>query len=504
MRVIVIGAGVGGLTTAALLARAGLEVTVLEAHTYPGGSAGTFFHRGYRFDAGATLLAGFDPGGVFEKLSHRLGVEFPVRRLEAGEPLMRVWLPDGRSVDRPVGRAHELKAQLEAFGPPVRPFWEWQGRRAAALWPVAEGLPFPPADFLELARLARVGLPWALRHLPDLLDLLRPVAAHAPQDPAFRRFLDAQLLIASQADARSTYALFGAAALDLPHRGPAMPRGGMGAVAHTLARAVEDHGGHVLYRHRAERLLTQGGRVRAVEVVLGGRRRGQRERLEADLFVANLTPGDLGRLLGRPGRPPADGWGAFVLHAALPEAALPPGPPYRQWAGEGDWVFVSLSDPDDALRAPPGMRVLSASVHTRLEAWRGLSGAEYAAWKRVWQERVARQVERLIPGFRDAAALLLAGSPRTYAYYTSRQDGWVGGYPQTHPLRTPSPRTPFANLWRVGETVFPGQSVPAVAMGGVRVAETLLRRLGVRAGEPDGRGSPGFVGQAKGAVRPRG
>jgi phytoene dehydrogenase-like protein len=45
-RIVVVGAGIGGLTSAALLAKAGLDVTVLEAHIYPGGCAGTFYHRG--------------------------------------------------------------------------------------------------------------------------------------------------------------------------------------------------------------------------------------------------------------------------------------------------------------------------------------------------------------------------------------------------------------------------------------------------------------------------
>ena len=62
-KVVVVGAGVGGLTTAAILSDAGYDVTVLEAQTYPGGSASTFFHKGYRFESGATVAGGFQPNG---------------------------------------------------------------------------------------------------------------------------------------------------------------------------------------------------------------------------------------------------------------------------------------------------------------------------------------------------------------------------------------------------------------------------------------------------------
>jgi phytoene dehydrogenase-like protein len=76
--VVVIGAGIGGLTAAALLAKWGKRVTVLEAHVYPGGCAGTFYHRGYRFDAGATLAGGFAPGGPHHIVGELLGIEWPV------------------------------------------------------------------------------------------------------------------------------------------------------------------------------------------------------------------------------------------------------------------------------------------------------------------------------------------------------------------------------------------------------------------------------------------
>ena len=92
-RIVVVGAGIGGLTTAALLAKAGLDVTVLEAHVYPGGCAGTFYHQGYRFDAGATLAAGFEPGGGMTRLAETLGITWPVE--PAIDPALRGHAPPG-------------------------------------------------------------------------------------------------------------------------------------------------------------------------------------------------------------------------------------------------------------------------------------------------------------------------------------------------------------------------------------------------------------------------
>jgi NAD(P)-binding Rossmann-like domain len=105
-RVVVIGAGVGGLTAAALLARAGFHVTVLEAHIYPGGCAGTFFHKGYRFDAGATVAGGFQPGGPHEMVGRLLNVEWPILR---AEPVWVVHLPE-RALS-PVGAMLNVGAQ---------------------------------------------------------------------------------------------------------------------------------------------------------------------------------------------------------------------------------------------------------------------------------------------------------------------------------------------------------------------------------------------------------
>ena len=79
-RIVVIGAGIGGLTAAALLARRGYRVLVLEQAMVPGGCASTFKRRGFTFDVGATQVAGLEPGGIHQRIFAELEIELPPAR----------------------------------------------------------------------------------------------------------------------------------------------------------------------------------------------------------------------------------------------------------------------------------------------------------------------------------------------------------------------------------------------------------------------------------------
>jgi C-3',4' desaturase CrtD len=482
-QVIVIGAGVGGLTAGALLLKEGYQVTVLEAHVYPGGCAGTFYHQGYRFDAGATLAGGFAPGGLHARVADLLGLEWPVR---PADPAWVVHLPDGRTVTQ-WADPDRWQAERQAIFPQAEPFWRTQEKLAGIAWDISSR-PFhwPPesvADWLTLFRSLRPATLGALPYLWRTIGDLVPKG-----DRLFKAFLDGQLLISAQATADQAHALYGSAALDLPRRGVNHVAGGIGSLATSLVNWIKEHGGQVLFRQQVEAIEVQGARAVAVRTNKG-------LRLTADYLLANLTPWALADLLGEAApwrlvrevrRRPAT-WGAFTLYLGLDRGRLPDGlashhqvivDPDRP-LGEGNSVFISLADPADHGRAPAGMRPATLSTHTAVAPWwalrQGTDPEAYIARQELYTERLLQAAEQAIPGLRQAVKLSLPGTPVAFESFTRRPQGMVGGFPQTSLFNVRGPGTGLANLWLVGDSIFPGQSTAGVTLGALRVAATVLR-----------------------------
>ncbi len=494
-RVVVVGAGIGGLTTAALLAQAGMDVTVLEAHVDPGGCAATFYHQGYRFDAGATLVGGFQPGGAHDLIGQALGIQWPVRR---SDPAMEVVLPDERVIRW--GNAERWQAERRQAFPDTERFWRAQEWVADRLWRFsASAPPWPPQRLDDVAGLAARLRPDLLALAPGALGSVAEWARWLGADgQAFKTFVDAQLLISAQATAERVTPLYGAVALDLARQGVYHVARGVGGIADTLVAAIQRLGGQVLFKRRVQSILMRGSRAVGVRVLRGARHAATAEEYRADIVVANVTPWSLRGLLGEDedlretlhsyshgaGQPSTPMWGAFMLYLGVDAEAIPEnGPEHYQVVmddtrplGEGNSVFMSLSPAWDSSRAPSGQRAVTLSTHTDPRPWWQIADdrVAYEDRRAEYTERLLRAAERAVPGLRERVRLVLPGTPVTFQYYTGRPLGMVGGFPQTSLFHARGPRTNVENVLLVGDSIFPGQSTAGVTIGAMRVADRIL------------------------------
>jgi C-3',4' desaturase CrtD len=491
-KTIIIGAGIAGLTTAAVLAQAGHDVTVLEAHVDPGGCAATFFYKDYHFDAGATLVGGFQPGGPHDLAAQRLGITWPVHR---SDPAMVFYSPDG-TVTRWGDPSEWAIERRRVFGGGGERFWQSQEWVADQVWGFAASLPpWPPESAYDVGQLASRALrrPTLAALAPLLVaDVATWMNATGTKGKLLRQFVDAQLLISAQSTAQGAAALFGAVALDLARAGVFHVKGGVGGIAETLAAKVRELGGRIIYKAEVTKIEVKYGKVTQVFT----KKKGD---FAADRVVANLTPWNIAKLLGESAPaalrqkvqalPPQ--WGAFMLYLGVDAEAIPANFPDHhqllqdpsQPMGEGNTLFMSLSPTWDPTRAPTGQRTITLSTHCRPEAWwqlRNHPGGQRAYDARVeaYQERLLLGAEQIVPGLRRHIRLQLPATPVTFQTFTRRHLGFVGGFPQHSILTAHSPRLPIEGLWMVGDSIFPGQSTAGVTLGALRVADTILREAG--------------------------
>jgi phytoene dehydrogenase-like protein len=462
---LVIGAGFGGLSAALRLAEAGASVALCETLKYPGGCASTFQRGGHRFEAGATLFAGFGDGQLFNQWIRKHALAVETRTLD---PVVTLRAP-GFTLEVPP-RREELIERLcglpGAPAGPLRAFFAHQLRVADALWSLFDDPALlPPLG--PAALLAHAGR--APQYLPLLPLLGKPLAAvlqkHGVADFApLRTYLNAVCQITVQASAAEAEAPFALAAMDYYFRGARHIEGGIGQLAWALCGAIEKLGGEVRLADKVLQLQRGDG------CWIARTRRGE---VRARKVLVNLLPQTVTQLLGQGSRElearaarVEESWGAAMLYLAIPPGA----PRHLELVAdidapyiEGNHLFCSLS----------GHGTATISTHVRDPRNAGPRMPQiHAAMERTLRELAPKELGQQV------RSLTLPASPRTFERFTGRPFGYVGGVPRRAGLRNYRDLLPAKvarDLWLVGDSVFPGQSTLAVALGGVKAAERALR-----------------------------
>lgn len=490
--VVVVGAGIGGLTTAALLAARGVSVCVLEKESRGGGCASTFERFGYTFEQGAGLYASWQPDEIHARIFAELPIQAP--EVRPVSPAYVVRLPD--MADIPVSGSDEEFAETlrRAFPECADAAVEFY----RDLQPLAESLERAALRFPALAEASRIQrlklMAQEARIAPRVLSGIKHTTAGmlARTSLRFRRFIDAQLQIFAQVPSDACAYLYAAVALHQPRRGMYAIRGGAAALVEALTAAIKKSGGHLRFDTTALRLsYDAGGRARGVELLSG-------ETIEARKgIVSNLTIWDTyGKLVGL-NRSPAvvrsrlkqlRGWGAYLLYLGLEEQAAERLPSERLLFIT-DWQDGRAFDPESSLfmlsaapawdaRAPAGRRAATLSTFTEAEQWFTFHQDEtqHEAQDQATLEACWERLHASVPELGGELELIETATPRTFYEQTRRKLGMVGGVGQSLDVfgaNFITHRTSLPNLYMVGDTVFPGQGLAAVSQSALIVANEI-------------------------------
>lgn len=479
-RVAVIGAGIGGLTAAALLARSGYSVLVLDQALVPGGCASTFKRRGFTFDVGATQVAGLEPGGIHHQIFSELGVGLPAAK--PCDPACAVYLPGESRPIRVWRDPAAWEAERRSHFPGSEPFWTLLSELFRYSWEFQSRHPILPPrnlwDVWQLLQAIRLSTILTLPHTFSTVGhLLR--AYGLDNDLRLKTFLDLQLKLYSQVNADETALLYAATALGVSQSPQGLYHldGSMQVLSDRLVESLSRDRGQLLMQHSVDHIYINDGRAKAVEI--RNQKTNQVWVESVDYVVANVTVQNLVKLLGDQAPtgyrrrveklPPASG--AFVIYLGVTQDAIPDNcPPHLQFLydydgpiGENNSLFVSVSRPGDG-RAPDGHATIIASSFTDLSLW--WTGTNYAELK---QHYINEAIARLGQFFKFSENTIVhceAATPRTFAHFTARDRGAVGGLGQRISTFGPfgfANRTPIQGLWLVGDCTHPGEGTAGVS-----------------------------------------
>ncbi len=494
--VLVIGSGMGGMTCAALLAKTGKRVLVLEQHYVPGGFTHTFSRKGYTWDVGVHAVGEVTTKSLPGRLLHALTdgtlewaslgpaydqfhfpgdfhVDFPDSPRQFRENLVAAFPGEADGIDRYLTRCKQVARDMQGF---------LLGRMLPR-----------STDWLSEAVLARAAR-------PSLEHTTAQVVAGFTKDPKLQALLTAQWGYYGSPPDRSAFAMHALVVKHFLHGGY-YPVGGSARIAQTLLATVERAGGWTRTRADVQQLLVEAGRVVGVRL-----RSGEELRAPVVVSAIGVVP-TVERLLPEAQRREAWAESVVDLSPAPAHVCLNVGFKgdiraagatsanqwyYETWSHDADaWPvspegelqrcavlyvsFPSLKDP--ALAARPDTKHTAELVtfvrYEDFARWREARwrrrGPDYEQLKAAMSKVLLEQLLERLPGLGPMVDFAELSTPLSTEHFVRPWKGSIYGLeptPRRFANRWLRPRAPIAGLFFAGADMT-SVGVVGAMMGGV-------------------------------------
>jgi phytoene dehydrogenase-like protein len=492
-KVLVIGAGIAGLSAASYLQRNGFDTEIFELHSLPGGLCTGWKRGDYTFDGCIHWLVGSGPSSNMHEIWKELGAG-DLRYVE-----WDVWtvihLSDGDSFTVYTD-PDRLEAEMVRVGP---------GDRAAARlvtndirrWQKLNG-PVAPEKMPFGGRVAFVA------RTPVLMSLMK--WGKRPPSSFFALFKSPKLREAFEVlHAHYVPEGYSPGAISMilgsmAKRSAGFPIGGSLAFARAIESKYLELGGRLHYGFRVDEIVVEADRAVGI--------RGTEGEVRGDYVISAADGYDtLKRMLGgRYAHPDLE-----ASFAEEPSAHLRRGPSVilvclglaRDCSGLAFSQSFPLHEPlvlesgaltlerlgirlfsFDPTMAPPGKTAAVVHLDTRNDSyWTGLKGrdpAAYAAEKQTTAEKVIAALDCFIPGFGDWVETIDVATPSTFISFTNN---WHGSYIGWLRAGDTPPRKTIEGLdsfFMVGQWVSPGGGLPPCGIDGRNLAKAVCKREGLR------------------------
>lgn len=502
---IVIGSGLGGLTTASILARFGKKVAIFEKHDVPGGFTHTFKRRGYEWDVGVHYVGQMgEPEALMRKLFDYV-TDGKLEWAPMGDVYDRM-IVEGETYDFVRGRENLIARLISRFPEEEKGIRGYFARvdkvnRSMGLFFGERSMPW------LLSR--TVG--WLMRRstLKQARRTTLEVIRELTSNPRLIAVLCSQCGDYGLAPGKSSFAIHAALVAHYLDGGN-YPVGGAGRIAETLIEGIEQHGGKLVLDAGVKRILVKDGRAAGIELENG-------EKVFGSKIVSNAGAFNTFRRLWPREVPLPDeiDQGLKKIRPSIAHVCLYVGlnasdealnlPKNNVWVYEssdfdGEYArlsegcsfrpmvtyisFPSAKDPAWAAKRPgrATIQVIAPCRFDWVEKWQNQPwrkrDAEYNEMKMQWEKVLLEKLISVVPQIEPHVDFCEVSTPLSTKHFSDYQHGEIYGLehtPERMSARWLRAHTPLKNLYLTGQDLLM-VGVGGALFSGVVTSVAILRR----------------------------